>query len=103
MEVGPRRDVLGIIYDVVPNEQVRRYLRPAFEVAHESFVLRTTCIEGMCEATFYATEPYDDILARLDARGRLARVLIGKGADELVGELVLHGIGHLIDEPHNQS
>ena len=103
LEVGPRRDVLGIIDDVVPDEEVRCYLGPAFEVAHECFVLRTTGIEGMCEAALDAAETDDDILSRLDARGRLARILIGKGADELVGELVANGIGHLIDEPDDQS
>ena len=57
----------------------------------------------MGKAALYAAEADDDVLAGLDACRRLARVLVGKGADVLVGKLVAHGIGHLIDEPDDDA
>ena len=103
LEVGPGRDVLCIVHDVVPDEKVGRNFRPSFHVVHERLVLRTSGGEGMGKATFDAAQADDHIVAGHNALGRLAGVLIGKGADELVGELVPDGVCHLVDKPYHQA
>ena len=72
LEVRPGSNVLGIVHDVVPDEQMGSDGSPALQVAHEGLVLRTASIQRMGKAALYAAQAYDHILAGLDARWRFS-------------------------------
>ena len=103
LKVGPRSDIVVIVDNVVPDEQVGRNLRPFPQVVHESFVLRAAGGEGMSKAAFDAAQTDDYVATRSDADGRTAGILIGEGADIFVGELMAYGICHLVHKPEEQS
>ena len=77
-----------------------RNAAPSLHVFEERCILPTPA-DGVRKAAFDAAKAYHHILPGLDALGRLARVLVGESADVLVGEILLDGSCHLIDEPEH--
>ena len=77
---------------------MRRNATPCLHVFEERSILPTSA-DGVRKAAFDAAEAYHHILTRLYTLRRLARELVGKCTDVLVGEIFLDGSCHLIDEP----
>ena len=77
---------------------MRRNAAPSLHIFEERCILPTPA-DGVRKTAFDATETYHHILSGLDILGRLVRVLVGESADVLVGEILLDGSCHLVDEP----
>ena len=97
-DVGEWQEILLEGGHIIPDIEMRRNAAPCLHVFEERCILSTTT-DGMREAAFDAAKAYHHILTRLDALWCLARVLVGKSTDILVGEILLDGGCHLIDEP----
>ena len=102
-EIGVGHDVMAEIDDVVPDVDVRGDGGPAVHVLDEGLVFSRAGREVVGETALDAAEADDDVVPRLEGLGRLARVAVGEGADELVGKLGLDAVGHLVDELDDRS
>ena len=84
---------------IIPNIEFRGQCRPRLYIADERLIV-LALLYRVGKATLDAAQANNHILARRDARRRLARILIGKGADIFVGIYGFDGIGYLIDKPY---
>ena len=99
-DIGKRKEILLEGGHIIPDIQMWRNAAPSLHVFEERCILPTPA-DGVRKAAFDAAKAYHHILPGLDALGRLARVLVGESADVLVGEILLDGSCHLIDEPEH--
>ena len=103
LEVWPWGDVLSVVHDVVPDEEMGCYLCPAAHVVHECLVLWAAGCKRVGKAAFDAAQTDDYVVAWDNTGGRSSCILIGKGAHVFVGKFLSHRIGYLIHEPDHDA
>ena len=104
LEIRPGGGELGVVHDIVPDEQVGGNFAPFADIFHEFPVLGAVHVfERMGETALDAAEPDYHVVAGNDPYGRFAGVLVCESSYELVGEFFPDGIGNLVDKPKQDS
>ena len=102
--VGERGRVVGEVRAVIPDVHLLADRPPALDVVHELDVLLVGALrDRVREVALDGAEAGHHVRARLDVLRRLARVLVGERLDDHVGELLLDGLGDLVDEGDHRA